>query len=256
VSDDQRPVYDGTSTRHLRPRDEKSSFDKKQLYVPPYRRKVGTGKRASSSDHKIMKSLIRNNSPGEVTDFAESPMSSLMDNTMTYRFLLCSTHQLSSSAGGIINTIQDNDPSTTGEWSSLTALFSLCRLKKATYIISRSVATAIPTTVSVGAFRPIKFAALMDNAGSPGSYAQIEDSPNCVTYNYAFDQSPHGFTTSYTFKHQPDPDDYWADTSAPASSTSQTGCPGGLQVYGESIPVSTEVIFFTRQLLIDFKNRI
>jgi hypothetical protein len=240
-----------------RPKLVRNEPDKKQPYVIPQRRgQVSLALRASPAQHKMVRHMLRNNSPEQVTDFLESPYGSLMDNTKEYRYMLVSEHQYTSTAGGVLNQILDNDPSTTVEWTSFQNLFSLCRLARATYQVTRSVATAIPTTVSVGAFRPIKFAALPDNAGAPGSYSAIEDSPNCVTYNYAFDTSMHGFSTSRTFKHAPDPEDYWADMSTPSSSTSQTGCPGGLQIYGESIPVSTEVLFVTRKLLIDFKCRI
>jgi hypothetical protein len=97
-------------------------------------------------------------------------------------------------------------------------------------------------------------AALADNAGSPGSYAAIEDSPNVIVFNYAFDTSMHGFKTGIEYKGTDTP--LWADTSVPASSTTFVGCPGCLQIYGESMPVSTECLFVLRSLTLEFTNRI
>jgi len=175
------------------------------------------------------------------------------DNTI-YPFRLASEHQYSASAGGIINAVLDNDPSTTPEYTSLTALFSLVRITRARYRIVRAVSTAVPTTVSVGAFRPMMFVPLIDNAGAPGSYAQTEDSPNVVMYDYAFDTSAHGMTVQQVFRGTETP--LWADTSVPASATSFQGCPGCLQIYGESMPVTTECIFVMRELFLEFTNRI
>jgi hypothetical protein len=175
------------------------------------------------------------------------------DNTI-YPFRIASEHNFSSTAGGIINQVLDNDPSTCTEYTSLTALFSLVRIRRAVYRVVRSVSTAVPTTTSVGAFRPLMVVPLIDNAGAPGSFAAIEDSPNVIMYNYAFDTSMHGFKCGSHFGGDEEP--LWADTSVPASSTTFVGCPGGLQIYGESMPIGTECLFILRELFLEFTNRI
>lgn len=186
---------------------------------------------------------------------AVSSLSMLItDPTEIYRFKLSSEHNYSSSAGGIVNTTLNNDPSTMVEWSSLLVLFSLVRLRRSEYRVVRVVATAIPTTTSVGAFRPLVVAALADDPGSPGAYSSTIDSPNHVVYNYAFDTTAHGFKTGLSFDGEMIPD--WADTSVPFSSTEFVGSPGSLQLYGESMPVSTECLFVVRSLTLEFTNRI
>lgn len=184
---------------------------------------------------------------------AGAPQMNLTDPGTIYEFVVSTEHNYTSSAGGIVNVALDFDPSSSVEWSSLITLFSLVRIKKASIQMERAVATAIPTTLSQGAFRPIIFALLRDNAGTPGSYAAIEDSPHTI-YNYAFETK--GVTRSISFPGPSGEMPLWADTSVPASSTTYVGCPGCCQMYGESIPVSTEVLFVVRSLTIQFQNRI
>jgi hypothetical protein len=183
-----------------------------------------------------------------------APSLLLTDSNLVYTFMVASEHNYTSTAGGILNSVLDNDPSTTVEWASFTNLFSFVRIRMAEYRVCRAVATAIPTTTSVGAFRPIVVAPLIDNAGAPGSYASINDSPSSVIYQYAWDTSLHGLSVRTKFPNNDLP--LWADTSVPASSTTYVGCPGGLQIYGEQLPVSTEVLFIVRRLVIEFTNRI
>jgi len=183
----------------------------------------------------------------------DAPSMNLTDPGTIYEFVLSSEHNYSSSAGGIVNVALDFDPSTMTEWTSITAMFSLVRIKEASIDMQRVVATAIPTTTSVGAFRPIIFALLRDNAGTAGSYAAIEDSPHTV-YNYAFETK--GVSRSIKYPGPSGEMPLWADTTAPASATAYVGCPGCCQIYGESMPVSTECLFVVRSLTVQVQNRI
>ena len=239
----------GGGKRGTKPRVKIASKNSCNLMIGHIRRHFRNGDDEAEVTYENPKELKRKG-----LQEPDTAPSMLVDQNQIYRFRLTSFHNYTSSAGGVVNTVLDNDPSTTGEYSSLTALFSLVRLRRAQYRIARVVATAIPTAVSVGAFRPLLVAALMDNAGAPGSYDQIMDSSSVVMYNYAFDTSPHCMKTHMDFTGAQTP--LWADTSVPASSTTYVGCPGCLQIYGESMPVSTEVLWIMRELIVEFTNRI
>ncbi len=170
-----------------------------------------------------------------------------------YEFKLTRGLGLSTSVGGIVNFYANNDPSIYAEWSSLTALFSQVKLRRVEVSFSREIATAIPTTTSVGSWQPAAFNINYDDIGAPGGYASVLDSPKFMVWNYAFDTSatPKILTLDFTGEHEP----LWTDVTAPASSTLYQGCPGCTQIYIDNATPSTEIIWFTQTLYIQMMNR-
>jgi hypothetical protein len=172
---------------------------------------------------------------------------------MIYEFKLSKTDVITTSAGGIANNSFNNDPSAISEFGTLSSLFSLCRLVDSQIKLLRCLDTATPTTVSVGAFHPLAYNILGDDAGAPGSYAGVLDSPNAKVWSYAFDSSPYGTSLSLSFRGQREP--LWADVTTPYSATLYQGCPGNAQVYGDSLPASLQIAFVVQFLTIQFTNR-
>jgi len=178
----------------------------------------------------------------------------LNDPGTIYEFKLTRSFKFGSSVAGVMNNYSTFDPTFMAEYSSLTALFSMVKLKRAEAFFSRNLSTAVPTTTSSGDWDPMVVNILYDDVGAPGSYAGALDSPNFKVWNYAFDtmRSPLHLALDFTKQKL-----QWADSASPSSATQPgVGCPGCIQIYGESQPVSTNTVFVILSLWVLFTNRI
>jgi hypothetical protein len=178
---------------------------------------------------------------------------SLMDPGCIYKFQIATYGSLTSSVAGLIATSIVNDPSAWSEWSSLSILFSQCRLRKASLYLMNAGNKAIGTTASNGNWQPTIFNALYDEVAAPTSYDATCDSPNFKVYNHNFDTSRSGTVIHLSFTGERTP--LWGDVSAPHSSTAFSGTPGCFQVYADGQTVSTVMLTYVQVLQIEFMNR-
>lgn len=178
---------------------------------------------------------------------------SIIDPGTIYTFRLAHYATVSSSVGGVVAEALVNDPSSWSEWSSLTALFSSVRIRRATLHVINAFSRAVGTTTGNGNWQPLVFNALYDEVAAPTSYDATVDSPNFVVYNHNFDTTAHGarITLNFTGVHTP----LWGDTSAPHSSTSYAGSPGCFQIYADGQTVSTVILSYIQVLDLEFMNR-
>ncbi len=176
-----------------------------------------------------------------------------VDVDTIYEFRLSRYFAKTTSAGGVLDDYFDNNPASYAEWSALTTLFSMVRIRKVVARFSTTYSRAVPTTVSVGQFRPMVININFDDIGAPGGYAGALDSPLNKIWNYAFDTSPIGpsLALNFTGEHEP----LWADVTSPSSSTLYQGCPGCCQMYVDTASVSTEIIGVVQDLYIQMMNR-
>ncbi len=170
-----------------------------------------------------------------------------------YEFRLSRFFAKTTSAGGVLDDFFDNNPASYAEWSALTTLFSMVKLRKVVARFSTEYSRAVGTTVAVGQFRPMVININFDDIGAPGSYAGALDSPLNKVWNYAFDTSPIGPTLALNFTGEHEP--LWADVTTPSSSTLYQGCPGCCQMYVDTASVSTEIIGVVQDLYIQMMNR-
>jgi hypothetical protein len=178
---------------------------------------------------------------------------SLLDPGCIYRFQVAVYGVLTSSVAGLIATSITNDPSSWSEWSSLSVLFTQCRLRKATLHLMTASNKAVPTSTSNGNWQPCVFNALYDEVAAPTSYDSTIDSPNFKIYDLNFDTTRNG--TFITLNFSGDRTPLWGDVSAPHSSTAFTGTPGCFQVYADGQTVSTVLMSYIQVLEIEFMNR-
>jgi hypothetical protein len=179
--------------------------------------------------------------------------SSLVDPGTIYTFRLAHYATLSSDVGGVLATALTCDPSSWSEWSSLSALFTQCRLKRSHLHVMTAFNKAVPTATSNGNWQPCIVNALYDEVAAPTSYDATIDSPNFKVYNHNFDTTKSGIHISLNFTGQREP--LWGDVSAPHSSTAFTGTPGCFQIYADGQSVSTVLLSYIMVLDIEFMNR-
>jgi hypothetical protein len=179
--------------------------------------------------------------------------SSFVDANTIYEFRLSRYFAKSTSVAGVLDDYFDNNPASYSEWSALTTLFSMVKLRRSMARFARAYQNAVGTTVAVGAFRPMVININFDDIGAPGSYAGALDSPKNKVWNYVFDTDPlpQVLTLDFVGEHEP----LWADVTTPSSSTLFQGCPGCCQMYVDTATASIEVIGVVQDLYILMMNR-
>jgi hypothetical protein len=208
--------------------------------------------------HPALKNFIKTAADMDPTDEGYqaglSMASSLIsDPGQIYGFRLSRYQTHTTSVGGVLALSLNNDPSTWSEYSSLTALFSQIRIRRATLHVIRAFQNAVGTTTSGGNWQPIVYNALYDEVAAPTSYDSCIDSPNFKVFNHNFSTSNTGGMISLDFTGALTP--LWADVSSPQSSSLYQGCPGCFQIYADGQSVSTVVIASIQVLDLEFMNR-
>jgi hypothetical protein len=205
----------------------------------------------SRKHHQFFSRLLRN--PRLSAQDAELA-SSFISPGVVYQFRLAREITFTSSVGGVVDANVDNDPSSYAEFTSLTALFSMVKIRRSKFQWIRTYSPVSPTVTGLGGFDPAVVNIIYDSVGVPSSYTGALDSPTAVGWNYAFDTSNKGLTLTldYTGEHEP----LWADVTSPTSTTDYVGCPGGAQIYLAGTTPSTIVVSAIQTLYLDFMNRV
>jgi len=158
------------------------------------------------------KRFLRSSDPVDSGDSAFIMAKSMIDPGAVYAFRLSKYGTLTTDVGGVLASSLTNDPSAWSEWSSISALFTQCKLRYAHIHFITAFRQAVPTTTSGGNWQPVVFNALYDEAAAPTTYDSCIDSPNFKMYNHNNDATNSGIRISLDFtKHGV----LWGDVSAP-----------------------------------------
>jgi hypothetical protein len=176
---------------------------------------------------------------------------SLVDPGTIYRFRLTHFKSHTTSVGGVLAEVLNNDPSTWQEWSSLSSLFTQVRIRRATLHVHRALQASVPTTTSYGNCLPLAFNAMYDEVAAPTTYDTCTDTPNYKIFDHYF--ATKGMTITLDFTGATTP--LWADVSTPQSSSLFQGCPGCFQLYADNQFVSTVIACSFQTLDLEFMNR-
>ncbi len=201
----------------------------------------------------FLKNWIAKHRSSPPSEEAVSLASSFVNVNTIYEFRLSRLFGKSSDVGGTVNEYFSNDPSSYAEWSSLTALFSQVKIRRAMARFARGYQGPVGTTVGVGSFRPMVVNANFDDIGTPGSYAGALDSPLNRVWHIDFDQSQLALELHLDFVGEHEP--LWADVTTPASSTLYQGCPGCFQMFQDTTTASVEVCTVVQDVYILMMNR-
>jgi hypothetical protein len=207
--------------------------------------------------HPALRKFIKSSSTGDVDTTEEGFQAglqmaqSLIDPGTIYRFRLTHYTTHTTSVGGVLAVVVNNDPSTWQEWASISALFTQVRIRRATLHLSRALQASVPTTTSYGNCMPTVFNALYDEVAAPTTYDTCIDSPNYKIFNHFF--ATTGMTISLDFTGAQTP--LWADVSTPQSSSLFQGCPGCFQLYADNQTPSTVILSSFQTLDLELMNR-
>jgi hypothetical protein len=233
-----KPLPSGTSRRRLKNKKAKRPPKTQFKAFAMIKRLVGSCREVDTTDPEFVAGV--------------EAVGSLLDPGTIYPFKLTTHGTLTTSVGGVTSSSIVCDPSSYPEWSSLTALFSLCRLRKSTITLARAFNIAIPTATSSGSWYPTVFNALYDEVSAPVSYESVIDSPNWKLFNHNFFS---GQSESISLKWDGDHCPLWGDVASPHSSTSFSGTPGCFQVYADNQTSSVTTLTYYIELEIEFMNR-
>jgi len=193
------------------------------------------------------------------TDADMSMAASLVSLNSIYTFRLVpnsATMQfLSSTAGGVLSGFQTVDPSgggtwTASEWATLVTLFSEVQFQSFEMIFwPVNLASTMMATATLGSSIAIS-GVLSTVTAAPTAVNQVLDNADSRIYSFINDHD-----TKLTKHRIVGTDISWAIVTTP-NPGSYAGCPGSIQYYGNGLPVTVALLFYTMVGIYKFRSRI
>lgn len=153
--------------------------------------------------------------------------------------------QIICSAGGVVSTMINSDPSTftAGEWSDFKSVYGQVRL------IGSRLTVMVGQDAKTMNVRPVAVGATLSNTSAPGGYIATLDNVRSLYWTPAVDTSSKGRTLEFRQTKLE-----YADVSNP-NPGGFAGCPGGFGIYGDTLGTSQHVLNYKIESFVEFRNR-
>jgi len=164
-------------------------------------------------------------------------------------FRLCQSISISSSGAGVVATVLVNDPFTssfTEYTSDLANLYNEMRLVGSRIQLVSTIETKGQTSVLA-----ICYQNRNTGLANPTSINNVLDNQPSELWAISNDTSPRGFVMRQRASNLL----YSATSTTANTSTDSSGCPGGWQIFGAGLPVSTVCIFAKFEIFVEFRSR-
>lgn len=174
-------------------------------------------------------------------------VSALVDPLAIYTFKITTFAGFSSSAGGTLYGYISFNPSGVSEYTTLSALFDLVRIKECKLTLTN--ANPHSDGYAVGNVKTVCYVACdsAKTATTPTSIQTVVDCPNLLAM-------PLGSDAAHVITYKAPKDLNWADTAAPIPGP-YAGCYGQWMLASSSLTVSVPYLNYVSEIVYEFTSR-